>query len=369
VKRTIAAPAPLAVALGAALATLAAAVAAPETPVAFDPLTRGRTLTRQFFAGALDSLQGAFDPRMSQMMTPQQLQTFYDQVRAQLGTAGDLVEETVTPQDSMQVYTRVGSYPGSPQHIETVWAFDPRGKVAGFHVRPVREAAPSRFLEYETKAALRLPFDGEWFVFWGGRDKAENQHATTIDQRFALDLVVRKEGTTHTGDGKSNDQYHCWGATIRAPAAGIVFATTDGVDDNRPGAMNEHQPLGNHVILDHGNDEFSFLCHFRRGSVAVKPGQKVAAGDTLGACGNSGRSSEPHLHYHLQNKPEPFRGEGLPAQFRDYTADGTRIARGEPKRGQAIATAPGVKPKKKRAGGSKTKASGTGDGTRSGDAR
>ena len=103
-----------------------------------------------------------------------------------------------------------------------------------------------------------------------------------------------------------------------------------------PGAMNAAQRAGNHVILDHGTGEWSLLAHFKRGSLRVKPGQTVAAGDTLGLCGNSGNSSEPHLHYHLQNGPTFGDAEGLPAQFVNYIADDKPIARGIPVRGQVV---------------------------------
>jgi murein DD-endopeptidase MepM/ murein hydrolase activator NlpD len=108
------------------------------------------------------------------------------------------------------------------------------------------------------------------------------------------------------------------------------------VADNTPGVMNRLQALGNHVVLDHGNGEFSFLCHFKKGSVAVKTGQKVKAGEPLGQCGNSGNSSEPHLHYHLQTTAVPFHGAGLPAQFLRYRANGETVERGEPTQGQNV---------------------------------
>lgn len=100
--------------------------------------------------------------------------------------------------------------------------------------------------------------------------------------------------------------------------------------------MDPNQPLGNHVILDHENGEYSFLAHFKKATVAVKPGQSVKTGDRLGLCGNSGNSTEPHLHYHLQTTPDFGAGDGLPIQFLDYVADGEPVARGEPVKGQQI---------------------------------
>ena len=114
------------------------------------------------------------------------------------------------------------------------------------------------------------------------------------------------------------------------------MSVENGVADNVPGVMNAQVPMGNHVILDHGNGEFSFLCHFRQGTVLVKPGDTVKAGDVLGRAGNSGNSSEPHLHYHLQDSGEFGKGRGLPAPFTGYRADGKPVDRGEPVKGQTI---------------------------------
>jgi murein DD-endopeptidase MepM/ murein hydrolase activator NlpD len=187
-----------------------------------------------------------------------------------------------------------------------------------------------------TKTELRLPFDSRWFVFWGGRTLAQNHHASTLDQRFAYDLVVLREGRTHVGDRKHNEDYYCFGQRIVAPALGTAVSVENGVEDNVPGVMNPKQPMGNHVILDHGNGEFSFLCHLRKGTVAVRKGDQLKAGELLGLCGNSGNSSEPHLHYHLQDSADFGWGRGLPAPFRDYLADGKPMERGEPVKGQTI---------------------------------
>lgn len=316
-----------------------AAVASGQTPPAapeFDAMARGRRLTRVFMAGALDSLDGAWNAPMGAMMNPRQLEIFHTQVKEQLGALTMLLDERVTPLDSVQVYTRLGSYANAPLPIETQWAFDPRGKVAGFYIRPAMTPAPSQYLEYQTKTALRLPFSGVWWVFWGGRVVAENIHVTAPDQRFASDLVIRKDNRSHQGEGKSNEDYYAFGQLLVAPGAGTVAAVVDTVTDNVPGVMNRSQPLGNHVVLDHGNGEFSFLCHFKKGTITVKRGQKVRAGDPLGQCGNSGNSSEPHLHYHMQTTAVPFQRAGLPAQFLRYLANGETVERGEPTQGQMV---------------------------------
>ncbi|MGA8270628.1 MAG: M23 family metallopeptidase [Candidatus Sulfotelmatobacter sp.] len=192
--------------------------------------------------------------------------------------------------------------------------------------------ARTEFLHYQTKTTLRLPFAGEWYVYWGGRRLAQNKHAVTRDQRFAYDFLILAQGSfgqSYRGTGESNTDYHCFGLPIYAPADGIVVKTENELPDNTPGEMNPKAALGNYVILDHGCGEFSFFAHFQRGTVALHGGDRVHCGQLLARCGNSGNSSEPHLHYHLQNTSIPFRGDGLPARFVEYFADGKTVALGE----------------------------------------
>ena len=175
-----------------------------------------------------------------------------------------------------------------------------------------------------------------WFGFWGGRDVEYNFLAVDAGQRFALDLLVVRDGRSHAGDPSMLESYHCWGRPILAPADGVVVRAVDGVPDQAIGASDPTNPAGNHVVIDFGNDEHGFLAHLQEGSVRVVAGDLVASGQDIGLCGNSGNSSEPHLHFHLETSPTLGRGEGLPAQFTNYRANGTLIGRGEPRKGESI---------------------------------
>ncbi len=308
---------------------------------AADPhLERGRALTEAFYAGELDGIVASFNaPMRDALGGVEGLAAFRDQLAAQLGAEAEVVREAVRDVQGHRVYQRVVRYENAPTPFVVTWAFDAADQIAGFSIQADQgqpTEAESRHLDYRTRAALRLPFEEEFTVFWGGRTVEQNYHAAHRDQRFALDLVVVRDGTRHRGDGRTNEDYHCWGSPIVAPAAGTVRAVRDGLPDNVPGEMDASVPPGNHVVLDHGNAEYSFLAHLQQGTVRVEAGDVVASGDTLGLCGNSGNSSEPHLHYHLQNTPVFGQGEGLPAQFLDYLADGEPVARGEPVQGQAV---------------------------------
>ncbi len=198
------------------------------------------------------------------------------------------------------------------------------------------DPAYSPYLDYGTKTELELPFDEEWWVFWGGRSVGENYHAAYREQRFALDLVQRINGRNYQGNGSRNEDYHCFGKRLNAPGAGKIIAMGNDVHDNVPGQFNREVPEGNHVIIDHENGEFSFMAHFKKGSIIVAVGDTVLKGQELGKTGNSGNSSEPHLHYHLQSTSDKGNGFGLPAQFLNYYANGVFMANGEPSRNQYI---------------------------------
>lgn len=198
------------------------------------------------------------------------------------------------------------------------------------------DAADSNYSNYETKTALELPFNDEWWVFWGGRTVRQNYHAAYTNQRFALDIVQRVNGNTHLGNGSQNEDYYCFGKWLNTPGSGKVVKVVNHIKDNIPGQFNADFPEGNHIIIDHENGEFSMLAHFKEGSIIVSVGDVVAKGQELGKAGNSGNSSEPHLHYQLQTNADPMDGEGLPAQFLNYYANDNFIENGEPIRNQYV---------------------------------
>ena len=124
-----------------------------------------------------------------------------------------------------------------------------------------------------------------------------------------------KDEKSFSGDGTKNEDYYCYGKKILALCDAEVLMVVDGVKENVPGQMDPYFPTGNTVILKTVNNEFIFLAHFKKHSITVKEGQKVKQGDLLGLCGNSGNSSEPHLHFHIQNIENMNSAIGTKAYF------------------------------------------------------
>jgi murein DD-endopeptidase MepM/ murein hydrolase activator NlpD len=279
-----------------------------------------------------------FNEQMMAALPPEKLgQVFENQIQPQIGAFKSVREAKTETQGPYTVITLLSNFERGP--VNVIVAFDAQGKVGGLFFKPAQpptEPAATRFSDYRTKTNLRLPFDGEWFVFWGGRTREQNYHVIARDQRFAYDILIIRDGSSFSGDSKIAANYYCWNQPIYAPADGEVSESVDGIADNTPGVMNPSAAAGNHIVIDHGNGEFSLLAHFRNGTVVPKVGDHVKRGQLVGHCGNSGNTSEPHLHYHLQNAPHFGEGEGLPAQFINYVADGKKVERGEPVKGQRI---------------------------------
>ncbi len=222
--------------------------------------------------------------------------------------------------------------------LEMEITLDSKDQIIGLFFRA---PAPERPVPPRNSTPMRLPFHGEWFVVWGGPTEEDNYHASTRSQRRAVDFVIRDAtGSTFRGDGSRNGDYYAYGQDIVAPADGTVVTVIDGVPDNTPGSMNPFSAVGNCIVLRHAELEFSVLAHFQPHSIVVREGDAVKAGQRLGRCGNSGNSSEPHLHFHLQNTAVLQDGTGFAPFFQDVVVlrDGTAETRADytPLRGDRV---------------------------------
>lgn len=142
-------------------------------------------------------------------------------------------------------------------------------------------------------------------------------------QKNAFDIVVKDtKGNSFKTDGKSNEDYYAFGREIIAPSDGQVVLVVDGVKDNKPGEFNPIYIPGNTVIIKTANNEYQFFAHFKQHSIKVAEGQKIKQGQALGLCGNSGNSSEPHLHFHIQNVENMNIATGVKCYFDKIMVNG-----------------------------------------------
>jgi hypothetical protein len=260
-------------------------------------------------AGDGTGLWELYDPAMQRSLPLEGTRTF---VQRMLDARGHWIAATRAPEEcsSTRGTWRVQADRGEWRlRIEV----DPEGLLSSLwvHDPPPPDPPVAR-----SSVPMGLPFRGEWWVVWGGDRRAVNHHLEAHDQRRAADLVVvGPEGSTHRGDGRANEDYLAYGEQMLSVADGTVLTVVDGVPENIPGEVNGYAVKGNFVVVRHGPKLFSLYAHLQPGRTHVKPGDDVKRGAVLGLCGNSGHSTEPHLHFQLQDGPDDNTAWGVEAVF------------------------------------------------------
>lgn len=193
-----------------------------------------------------------------------------------------------------------------------------------------------RLMTAPARRLVRSPASGRW--------RALNSPATTIPshgthaygQTYAIDLVFEPDGNARPTFGgammRPASEYPAFGEPVFAMIDGTVVRASDGRRDHRarsnlagftylfiegllrqlagPGVV-----VGNHVVIRSDDGIFAAVAHLQRGSLAVRVGERVTAGAVLGACGNSGNSSEPHIHAQLMDRASWWTARGIPMDF------------------------------------------------------
>jgi murein DD-endopeptidase MepM/ murein hydrolase activator NlpD len=189
-------------------------------------------------------------------------------------------------------------------------------------------------------AQYRLPVKGAWLIKSG--PSFHTHHRWARPSEFALDFVkVGPDGRSHKGDGSRFTDYYAYDQDVLAAANGRVVRAVN--NQPEPTALlarsgeafeayakrtaSHAQSLvaggidaisGNHVMIDHGDGEYALYAHLRPGSVRVKVGQEVKAGEAIAKLGGSGNALvEPHLHFHVCDRPSPLTCAGIPVEFVD----------------------------------------------------
>lgn len=190
-----------------------------------------------------------------------------------------------------------------------------------FHSRALKLLKPYTDRYEQKTTSIVMPVDETWRV---STDRTRH-HQKKSYAVYALDLTkVDGSGKHHRGTGRKLADHYAWGAPFYAMADGKVVEVREGQEDNAIGKLAGKAEQHNGVSLDHGNGEYSWYVHAKKGSIKVKLGDTVKAGQLLGEVGNSGGSAIPHLHVTLI----AFRGISVPwrvASFEVIAKDGTPI--------------------------------------------
>lgn len=191
-------------------------------------------------------------------------------------------------------------------------------------------------MDYQTISSLILPFHGTWLVSNGGRTPETNTHNRSPEQGPQNQLFAYDFRMESTGKETKLEEFLVFGREVLAPGDGQVVQIIDGSIDVLPGERDRNVGVGNAIIIDHQNGEFSVLCHFKHNSIKVHVGDKVQQGDVIGLCGNTGNTTQPHIHFHLQDGQLMHKAHALPAQFKKIIIDGNAKINAELLRGQKV---------------------------------
>lgn len=201
---------------------------------------------------------------------------------------------------------------------------------------------------YTEPVIVESPVRGRWLAVNSPADKVPSHGTRGHGQAYAIDLVhvpdpnVTWKGIHRSPVARPASAFPAFGQPILAPADGVVITASGWQRDhwsrNSPlgiayllpeglvrellGLLTGYFVLGNHVVLDLGDGVYAAFAHLRRGSLRVRPGDEVRTGEQIAECGNSGNSSEPHLHFQLMDHPRVALAGGLPFRLRGYDVGG-----------------------------------------------
>ena len=263
-------------------------------------------------------------------------------------------KKTLAPDETLDVFNPFSEFESDMPLSELQYSFcllresNDEQREANRHRLPddcdFRELSAVKPRTYAGKTALILPLRGKVFV-WEGHDfyahhqrvplgdpKVQALGITANSNDFASDFIyVDGQGREYHDDARNLENWYGYGKPVYAPGAGIVLATANDIPENwfedakatkighpklTEGA--DAKGIGNFVLIDHQNGEYSLLVHMKSGSVLVRPGDKVRPGQVVGRIGFAGDSIFPHLHYSLMDGPEVFKAWGLPAYFSHF---------------------------------------------------
>jgi hypothetical protein len=194
---------------------------------------------------------------------------------------------------------------------------------------------------YIAKNDYFLPLKGK-IIVWDGHDFYSHNRRSNLEisdptlkqitansSRYAYDLMsVDANGNMYSGSPYKKESWYSYGQPVIAPSEGTVVALQSSIPDNeydgkmvkspKLDAKADPEGMGNYVIIQHANGEYSMLLHLKPGSIPVRVGEQVKAGELLGLVGFSGSAFYPHLHYSVTNGAKELAAEGLPNYFNDY---------------------------------------------------
>ncbi|MEU9185470.1 M23 family metallopeptidase [Streptomyces sp. NPDC048484] len=228
--------------------------------------------------------------------------------------------------------------PGYP--LAWAWAFAPLLLAYALGLAVSRTAPPPETAD-RPPVEVEPPVRGRWAAVNSPATKTPSHGTRAYGQTYAIDIVAEP------AEGSRPAFAMLWPVVRRGRAFPAyeepLFAVADATVVHAADWMRDHLSrnslpavaylvlieswirdtggaswiVGNHVVLDLGDGVYAMYAHLRRGSLTVRQGDRVRAGQRLGLCGNSGNSTEPHVHFQLMDGPDLDSAHGIPFSWRE----------------------------------------------------
>lgn len=211
--------------------------------------------------------------------------------------------------------------------------------------------------EHDT-VVVTSPVRGRWLAMNSPASKVPSHGIRMYGQAYAIDLVYEPEGQFRPAFGEGSPMrkpadYPAFGEPVLAMIDGVVVRASDWRRDHRArtsvaailymmveGMVREFGGsgfiIGNHVTIRGENGVFATVAHLQRGSAIPRIGETVRAGQQIGRCGNSGNSSEPHVHAQLMDRESPWTAQGISMAFRNIVVGDGAAGDGMPRNGEHL---------------------------------
>ncbi|MEU9862094.1 M23 family metallopeptidase [Streptomyces sp. NPDC047971] len=184
------------------------------------------------------------------------------------------------------------------------------------------------------------PVTGAWSALNSPADRTPSHGTHQLGQTYAIDIVAEDEARPRPPFARlwpvfrRSEDFPAFGAPLLAVADGTVVHAEDGqrdhlsrnslpalaylmlVESTVRALSGARRVTGNHLVLDLGDGTYAMYAHLQRGSLGVRAGERVVAGQELARCGNSGNSTEPHVHFQLMDGPDLDTARGVPFTWR-----------------------------------------------------
>lgn len=216
-----------------------------------------------------------------------------------------------------------------------------------------------RLMRTPETVVVGSPVRGRWLAMNSPASKVPSHGVRMYGQAYAIDLVAEPDEVSRPVFGagspamRAAEQYPAFGEPVHAMVDGTVVRAAEARRDHRArsnawgiafmmieGAVREMGGpgfiLGNHVTIRTDDGRFALVAHLRRRSLTVRVGDRVRAGQQIGLCGNSGNSSEPHVHAQLMDRVSPLTAQGIPIAFAGIRVNDAARADGLPANGEHL---------------------------------